>query len=150
MKKKDIKKFYKDNKKTIIIAISFLVSFIIILSVIYFCKLYSNKELERFNNSILALMENVMNYDVEDDYVLINFPDENEIITKNGKIENSKGKTFNEFEKGYVIVYKDGTFGFKLTNGLYCATKGFNDTGVNVDVVEPCNDYEVVYRENAE
>ena len=135
------------SKGTIIGAISSLVLLVAILSTIYSSMQGDGKDVETFRDSILALMENVIEYEVEDEYVIINFPDKDEVIAKNGRIKNSAGKRFDEFEEGYVIKYKDGTYAFKLTNGVFCAIKNYNDTGVEIDTFEPCSNYDITYRE---
>ena len=148
MDKNKIKNFYKENKKLVLSALASLIILILILTTIYFSLLTKDTELDKFNDSILALMENVIEYEVEDDYEIINFPDKEEKISKDGKIKNSKGKKFEEFKEGYVIIYKDGTYAFRITNGLYCGIKNYNETGVEVDIFEPCSNYDVIYRKN--
>ena len=138
------------NKGAMTVALVFLVLLISVLTIIYRNMKGSGSDVDTFRNSILALMENVIEYDVKDEYVIITFPDNDELITKNGKIRDSIGRRYNEFKEGHVIKYKDGTYAFKLTNGSFCAVKDYNDTGVEIDIYEPCSNYDVTYRENYE
>lgn len=135
---------------TIIGALLSLILLVAILWTVYSSMQGDGKDVNTFRDSILALMENVIEYEVEDEYVIIKFPDKDELIARNGRIKNSKGKRFDEFKEGYVIKYKDGTYAFKLTNGEYCAIKNYNDTGVEIDTFEPCASYEINYREISE
>ena len=109
---------------------------------------YSNKEteLEKFNNTVLGVIENIKDIDIKDEYKLINFPDKENVITKNGKIKRISGKKYNEFEKGYILVYKDKTYSFKLSNGKYCASKKLTDSSINIDIFTECENYDVEYK----
>ena len=145
-----MKKFIKENKNLLIVTGSILVVLIIVLTIIL---LVSTKKKEtsvdKFENTILAAIEQVKKLEVKN-YALINFPDENEIITKNNKLKQSNGKEYKQFSKGFIIIYEDGEYAFKVSNNSYCATKDFTDTEISIDLSGECEDYDVYYKTKEE
>lgn len=141
-----MKKYLKENKKLLINATLSIVIIILILTIILV--IYANRETtyDKFSNTLLATIENIKTMELKEDYVLIKFPDKKEIISKNGMIKSYKGKKYEEFKEGYVVVYKDGDYSFKVSNGSYCAYKGYNEESVTIDMEKPCESYEIEYK----
>lgn len=142
-----MKKYIKNNKKKILNATLSLVVIVIILSLILCYYINKETDVDKFKNTVVAVIENIQSLDLKDnEYTLINFPDEKEIITKNGKIKSSTNKKYLEFTKGYIIIYDNNNYAFKLSNGSYCATKDYNDLNVNIDLYAECENYDVEYK----
>ena len=140
-----MKRWINDNKKLLLYTGLSVIVLIIVLTIILVININKESKLDVFKNTIIGTIEHVKELEVED-YKLINFPDTESIISNNQKIALSNGKKYNEFTKGYVLVYKDGKYSFKLTNGIYCATKTFDDEEINIDVSGECEEYEVEYK----
>ncbi len=104
---------------------------------------------DKFENSVLAAIEQVKKLEVKN-YALVRFPDENEIVSKNNKIKLSTGKEYDSFTKGFIIIYEDGEYAFKVSNDLYCATKDYQDTEINLTLYGECEDYSIQYKEKEE
>lgn len=120
---------------------------ILIIVLIVILIVNNNKEtaIEKFNNAILATIESIKKLEIKNEYLLINFPDKENLISKNGKLQRNNKKKYNEFNKGYVIIYKDGSYSFKVSNNHYCASKGYDDTTIDVDMSAECENYDVEY-----
>ena len=145
-----MKKFIKENKNLLIVTGSILLALIVILTIVLL--VFTNKNetsVDKFKNTILAAIEQVKKLEIKN-YELINFPDENEIISRNNKIKLSTGKEYDSFTKGFIIIYEDGEYAFKLTNNSYCATKDFIDTEISIDLSGECEDYDVYYKTKEE
>lgn len=144
-----MKKYIEENKKLLVITGSILLLLIIVLTVILLSIKKNETSVDKFENSIIAAIEQVKNLEVTN-YALVRFPDENEIITKNNKIKLSTGKEYDSFTKGFIIIYEDGEYAFKLSNNLYCATKDYQDTEVNLTLYGECEDYSIQYKAKEE
>ena len=140
-----MKKWIKDNKKLLLYSGLSIIVLIVVLTVILVISMNEESTLSKFQNAIVGSIEKAKSLEVEE-YKLINFPDTEEVISKSKKIKISTGKKYDEFKEGYIIIYKDGKYAFKLTNGVYCATKGYDDDEINIDVSGVCEDYEVEYK----
>lgn len=142
-----MKEYIKENKKLVRNAIISLFAIIIIMIIFLYFNINNESDVDKFNNTVIATIENVKNLDLKDkDYILIKFPDKKQVISKNGKIKSSTNKKYNEFEKGYIIIYQDGSYSFKLSNGSYCAIKEYNKDNINIDLYEECEDYIIEYK----
>ena len=141
-----MKKYLKENKNLLINAALSIVIIILILTIILV--IYANRETtyDKFSNTLLAAIENIKLMELEEDYVLIKFPDKKEIISKNGMIKKYKGKKYEEFKDGYIVIYKDGSYSLKVSNGIYCAYKGYDEESITIDMDNPCNSYEIEYK----
>ena len=140
-----MKKYFNENKKIIIGSLISIVLLILVLSIILIVNVNKESKIDTFKNTLLATIEQAKKLKV-DEYELVTFPDTKEIISKDKKIKLSTGKKYNELNKGYIIIYDDGSYAFKLSNGLYCASKTFADIDINIDISGECEDYEVEYK----
>lgn len=139
--------YIKENKKTVRNAIMLLIAIIIIMMIVLYFNINNESSVDKFNNTVIATIESVKGLDLKDNkYILIEFPDKKQIITNHGKIKSSTNKKYDEFEKGYIIIYQDGSYSFKLSNGSYCAIKEYNKDNINIDLYEECEDYIIEYK----
>lgn len=141
-----MKKYIEENKRRLLNALLSIIVLILILTIVLFNASKKETNLDYFNNTVVAAIEKIKRLDVKDKFVLVEFPDKEKIISKNGKIAKSDNKKYKEFTKGYIIVYKDGTYAFRLTDGNYCASKDYNDTSVDIQVYGECEDYTIEYK----
>lgn len=146
MKKMSLKKYITDNKKLLLGALLSIVIIILILTIILYKKSKEETEVESFTNTVTAVLEQAKLLDVKEEYTLVKFPDKKGIISNKGKIKKSNNKKYKEFTDGYIIIYKDNSIGFKLSNGKYCATKTFLDNSVSIELYGPCENYDVEYK----
>ncbi len=145
-----MKKYIEENKKLLIYTGIILVLLIVVLTIVLVVSTRKPEtSVDRFENTILATIEQAKKLEVKN-YALIRFPDENEVISKNKKIQLSTGKKYEEFTKGFIIIYEDGNYSFKLSDGIYCATKNYEDTEINIDLSGECEDYDVLYKAKEE
>ena len=140
-----MKKWFKENKKLLLYSGLSILALVIVLTIILVINMNEESTLDKFQNTIVGTIEKVKSLEVED-YKLVNFPDTENIVSKDKKIKVSTGKKYDEFKEGYIIIYKDGKYAFKLTNGVYCATKDYDDDEINIDVSSECEDYEIEYK----
>lgn len=141
-----MKKYVEENKKMLLNAALSIVVIILILSIALFMHVNKESDTEKFNNMVLAVIENIKKQDITDEYILVEFPDKEEIVSKNGKLISSTGKKYKSFTEGYIIRYKDESYAFKLSNGSYCAYKNYNETKVNIDLENVCENFEIEYK----
>lgn len=141
-----MKKYIKENKKIFLGALLSIAIIVLILTVILFMRVNEESNTEKFNNMVIAAIENIKQKEIKKDYILVEFPDDKKIITKNGKLVLSNGKKYSSFKEGYIIRYSDGSYAFKLSNGSYCATKDYNESSVSIDLNGTCEDFEIEYK----
>jgi hypothetical protein len=101
---------------------------------------------EKKVNAVINLTrEKVNNEDFKKDYMLVKFPDNNNLITQKGKLVYDKDR-LDQFSKGYIIIYKNNALAFKLSDGIYCATKGFDDPSYKLFIFGNCLNYDIDYK----
>lgn len=139
--------YIKENKKIVRNAVIILIAIIISMAIFLYFSINSESDVDKFNNTVIATIENIKSLDLKDsEYILIKFPDKEQVISKNGKIKSSTNKKYNQFEKGYAIIYKDGSYSFKLSSDGYCAIKDYNEDSINIVLYQECEDYIIEYK----
>jgi len=111
---------------------------------------YSNKnKIEEIDKKIamsIELMQGAMKEEnFTGDYQLVIFPDNSNIVSDKGYIINNIGASYKEFEAGYIMLYKDGTYKFELQDSGYCATKDIYDKTYQLLIFKKCSSKEVDY-----
>lgn len=139
------------KKKPVLYNVILIIVLVILICLFTFLfKKYTNKEAlatleSRVNMTINLAREVVNDESYTEDYLLINFPDTKEIITKDGNM-SFNNKELEEFSNGYIIVYKDSSIAFKLSDGEYCASKSYEDASYKLFIFGNCSDYDVEYK----
>src|SRR5574344_399764 len=142
-----MKKYFEENRKLLLNALLSIIVIVLILTIILFFYANRETEVEKFNNTLIATIEKTKELELsKKEYILVEFPDKENIISINGKVSSMSGKKYNNFTKGYIIIYKDKSYAFKLSNGKYCATKTYNETKLSVDIYGECEDYDIEYK----
>ncbi len=111
---------------------------------------YSNKdkikEIDKKIAMSIELMQNVVkDKSFDGDYLLVTFPDNSKVVSNDGYIINNIGSSYKEFDAGYIILYKDGTYKFELQDTGYCATKDIYDKKYQLLIFKKCSSKEVDY-----
>lgn len=102
-----------------------------------------------FNQEALTEIDHMAKYSVQniynyigtngvDNYKVIYFPDNENIVGYNGKINNDLGLDLNQFEAGYIIMYSNGSYAYELSYNKYCIVKGVNDNKYSVHIFKKC------------
>ena len=127
----------KAKKQALLIMLVVVLIFIIIYMIKY---IDANRESKttKFSKAIVATLELVKGMTLTEDYILIEFPDKKNIISKNGKITGLDGKKYNEFKDGYIKYYKNDLYELELSDGNYCARKQINETSIDIDMTGIC------------
>ncbi len=138
------------NKPVLYNVILAIVLVILICLFVFLFKKYTNKDalnsIENKVNMTINLAREIVNDEsYTEDYLLINFPDTKEIITNDGNM-SFNNKELEEFSNGYILVYKDGSTTFKLSDGEYCASKSYDDAAYKLFIFGECFDYDVEYK----
>lgn len=139
------------KKKPVLYTIIMTIVLVILICLFVFLfKRYTNKKaLDTLENKVdmtINLAREVVNDEsYTDDYILINFPDTKEIITKDGNM-SFNNKQLDEFSNGYIIIYKNGDMSFKLSDGEYCASKSYKDASYKLFIFGDCFNYDVEYK----
>ena len=145
---KGINKEKKTSSNRKILSVCLLAVLVFIL--IFLLKRYNNKEAinaleERLNAAVNIATSKVSAEDFTDDYIVVKFPDKNEIITKNGKMSFNNIE-YDEIKKGYIVVYKDGSISFRISDGTYCIYKDYNDSMYELFIWGDCHKYDIKYK----
>lgn len=139
------------KKKPVLYTVIMTVVLVILICLFVFLfRKYTNKKalevLENRVNMTINLAREVVNDEsYTEDYLLINFPDTKEKITKDGNM-SFNNKELEEFSNGYIIVYKDSSIAFKLSDGEYCASKSYDDASYKLFIFGNCYNYDVEYK----
>lgn len=111
---------------------------------------YSNKDMiqeidKKIVMSIELMQSTIKDKDFTGDYLLVIFPDDSKVVSNNGYIINNIGASYKEFDAGYIMLYKDGTYKFELQDNGYCATKDIYDKTYQLLIFKTCSSKEVDY-----
>lgn len=124
---------------------------ILILVVAAFCIYkYSNKnkiqEIDKKIAMSIELMQNIIKEEnFAGDYLLVTFPDDSKVVSEKGYIINNIGASYEEFEAGYIMLYRNGNYKFELQDSGYCATKDVYDKTYQLLIFKKCSSKEVDY-----
>lgn len=149
----DIPKPEVTKNKPVLFNVILVISLVILICLFVFLfKRYRDRDAmdlfeSKINMTINLAREAVSDEKYEDDYLLVKFPDKNDVITKDG-IMSFNGKELDEFPNGYIIVYKDDSIAFKLSDGTYCASKSYDDESYNLFIFGNCLNYDIKYKED--
>ena len=144
----------KSNHHKAKLKISNILKIVLPLLVLFFAAFciykYSNKdkikEIDKKITMSIELMQNAVKEETfTDDYLLVVFPDDSNVISNKGYIINNIGASYKEFEAGYIMMYKDGTYKFELQDNGYCATKDTYDEAYQLLIFKKCSSEEVDY-----
>lgn len=142
-----MREYFKENRKLLLNALLSIIVIVLILTIILFFYVNRETDVEKFNNTLIATIEKVKELNLDKkEYILVEFPDKENIISKSGKVTSMSKKKYDNFTKGYIIIYKDENYALKLSNGKYCATKNFNESSINVDIYAECENYDIEYK----
>jgi len=139
------------KKKPVLYTVIMTITLVILVCLFVFLfRRYTNKKAlgaleDRVNMTINLAREVVNDESYTEDYLLVNFPDTKEIITKDGNM-SFNNKELEEFSNGYIILYKDGSISFKLSDGEYCASKSYKDASYKLFIFGNCLKYDVEYK----
>ncbi len=139
------------KKKPVVYTVILTIVLVILICLFVFLfRRYTDKDSlklfeDKINMAINLTREQVDNEEYNEDYMLINFPDTKDIITKDETM-SFNNKELEEFSSGYILVYKDGSIAFKLSDGKYCATKSFTDASYKLFIFGQCFNYNVEYK----
>ncbi len=114
-----------------------------VLAVIIYCAYKfldkdSIGELDNMSNYSVKNLHTYFEENVHEDRYVLTYPDVNNIVSINGKIKNDDGLDLNNFDEGYILMYEDGTYAFKLKYNGYCLSKGIDDKSYKVTILLPC------------
>ena len=139
------------KKKPVLYNVILMIVLVILVCLFVFLfKKYTNRDAldsleDRVNMTINLAREVVNDESYTEDYLVINFPDKKEVITKDGLMTFNNNE-LKEFSNGYIIVYKDSSIAFKLSDGEYCATKSYDDASYKLFIFGECFNYDVEYK----
>lgn len=141
---------HKIKKKKIIKISSILLLLILICIFVFFARRYADKPAvtnfeDKINMSINLGREILNTEGYDKDYVLIKFPDNDQMITKDDYMIFN-GKKLKQFSKGYIILYKDSSIAFKVSDGTYCGSKTLKASSYNLFIFGNCSSYQVEYK----
>ena len=127
----------KAKKQALLIMLVVVLIFITIYTIKY---IDANRESKttKFSKAIVATLEVIKSMTLADDYIVVEFPDKKNIISKNGKITGLDGKKYDEFKDGYIKYYKNDLYELELSDGNYCARKQINETSIDIDMTGIC------------
>lgn len=132
--------------RTVVIPILSILLLVILFSVIKYSNKDKIKEIDKKISASLEIMRStVKNKDFDEDFLLIVFPDNSKIISNNGYIINDIGASYKEFQAGYIIMYKNGTYEFELQDDGYCAVKNTNDDKYQLLIFKKCSSKQYDY-----
>ncbi len=111
---------------------------------------YSNKDKiteidKKIAMSIELMQSTIKEKNFKGDYLLVIFPDDSKVVSNKGYIINNIGASYKEFQAGYIMMYKDGTYKFELQDDGYCATKDIYDETYQLLIFKKCSSKEVDY-----
>ncbi len=140
----------KKKKPVLYNVILMIVLVVLVCLFVFLFKKYTNRDAldlleDRVNMTINLAREVVNDESYTEDYLLINFPDTKEVITKDGLMTFNNNE-LEEFLNGYIIVYKNSSIAFKLSDGEYCATKSYDDASYKLFIFGECFNYDVEYK----
>lgn len=112
-------------------------------------KYFNDDALEEIDKMATYSVQNIYNYiinnNIQDEYKIVYFPDEENIVGSNGLVNNNLGIEINQFESGYIIMYKDGKYSYELNYNGYCVSKDIEDAKYKINIFRKCDTHKMDY-----
>ena len=135
---KEVKKISAFPK---LITFVFIIVLFIVFSLLFF-RYNNKKEIEEFEKNLKFLISYSNNLLVDEviekDYVIVDIPSN----------DNNLKEISKYFKKGKLIIYKDSSIAFKVSNGTYCASKSFTDKSYKLYIFGNCLNYDIEKKNN--
>lgn len=128
------------------IFLAIIISCILIYSIYKYTRYDIIKEIDKKISMSLDLMKTeIKKENFDEDYLLVTFPDKDNIVSKNKYIISDIGNKYKEFESGYILMYKNGSYRFELQVDGYCATKDINNDKYQLLIFKRCSSKNINY-----